>query len=148
MKNLILNKSFLICILLCNFVYSQNNTHERELVFIKDTKLKKILEKIVIDKNLCKESNLVWHLKEKNNILTLSLLINGTISNDGLKYITVINNFVVYLGNSNLELIKSNVMINFLGNEDYIVFQDFSYWIIIKEKENYILKKEVINCGK
>ncbi len=148
-----------VLLLLGNLVYSQESIfkefyqksdtikNEREIVIIKDSKLVKFLEEIIIEENECNKPNLVWHLQEKNKVYSLSLLINGTLSNERVKYITLINDNVVYLGKSSLDLKISEVKVKFEVNEDYIVFQDYSYWIFIKENNEYVLKKEIINCG-
>jgi hypothetical protein len=151
-----MKNTLLIYLLLGNFVYAQDsvfkefykNNNQRELVIIKDLKLVKFLEGIIIEENECNKPNLVWHLQEKNKVYSLSLLINGTLSNKGVKYITLINDNVVYLGKSSLDLKISEIKVEFEANEDYIVFQDFSYWIFIKENNEYVLKKEIINCGR
>jgi hypothetical protein len=154
---IILSLKFLLFfyLLLGNFVYAQDsvfkefyqNNNQRELVIIKDLKLVKFLEGIIIEENECNKPNLVWHLQEKNKVYLLSLLINGTLSNESVKFITLINNNVVYLGKSSLDLKISKAKVKFEVNEDYIVFQDYSYWIFIKENNEYVLKKEIINCG-
>lgn len=107
---IILSLKFLLFfyLLLGNFVYAQDsvfkefyqNNNQRELVIIKDLKLVKFLDGIIIEENECNKPNLVWHLQEKNKVYLLSLLINGTLSNESVKFITLINNNVVYLGKS------------------------------------------------
>jgi hypothetical protein len=151
LKKLIL---YFFSFLIYNFIYSQNDfskfyqkSSQKELIFIKDNSLKKTLESVIIENNYCKNHNLVWYLKETNNQIIISLVIKNSILNDNLKYVTIINDFVVYTNEIEkfVNIKKSNIRINYEENED-IYFQDFSFWILIKENDDYKIKKEFISC--
>lgn len=157
MKNLYFKFAIVVKLLITSpsIIYSQfidyNHIKQNvdvELVLIKSGKFKETLESIVKDSNYCKEKNLVWYLDEKEGVMSLSLLIENSISKDKLSYIAVINNYVVYLSkiDDDKELIKTSLKFNYIDHE-YIIFQDFSYWILVKEGNEYIVKREVKNCG-
>lgn len=153
MKDIHLILVFLFCSI---FSYSQNTEkkYNSEIVFLKDSNLKKLIEGIMTKKQCCVDmKGLDWYLEyKKDNILIVSQteMVNlMAIENINNIYTTVIADRVLFIINKNKEFFfkSSNYFVDlssFVGKSNYTV-AEYSFWIIQKTGNNqYKIIKERI----
>ena len=140
--------------------YSQNinfeNKYTSEIVFIKDSNLKKLLLKIIKKDVLCQTKGLEWYLDiiDNDKILISKYAIENFIDTKGINniYATTIDDNILFIVNSeymNNIISKSKYSIDLShckGKENYSTV-DYSFWAIQKKGNKYqIIKEKKYNC--
>lgn len=148
----------LILILMISFL-SFGQTDKSELITFKDEGFIKSLQNIIKPKNNCEISsnNHNWYIESKSNgsfIVSISRISN--LLQDLEKkniYTTIINNQVVFYitQNENDIFLKTKYFIDLskYANYEYVLFEDFSSWLITKDgKNDFIVKdKRIFKCN-
>lgn len=142
----------LIFILMVSFL-SFGQTDKSELITFKNKNFIKSIENILSTKKNCAESsnNHNWYIEKKENGSFIVAIgrIGNLLQNLEEKelYTTVIGNKVMFYITQKEDNLASRtgyfIDLNKYVNLEYVLFEDFSSWLIMKdEKKDYVIKGE------
>jgi hypothetical protein len=151
---------FILILLLSISHNSYGQTKKIPLVSFKNESISKVMNEILTTKSNCKINRKIhkWYIEQKTEdsfIISISRVGNllQSLFDEKKLYVTLLKGNVIFIkaneNNNLLEKTSFNVDVSKYINDDFVMFEDFSSWLIKKDgksKEFQIFKRNIFKC--